>query len=105
MGCRDLKQLVTAALGQGLPGTAVVSEGPAADQLAKDLLSNVSLCTPGKTPSTAAPGKGWCAGCKQAYNFDGVQSCPQYHNLITYYLPLLDGGNLQVEASSRLSPL
>lgn len=104
MGAQDLKRLVTAALGQGLPQVAVVSKGPAVDQLTKDLLSNISLCTPGKTPSTSAPGKVWCAGW-QAYHFETVQSCPQYHNLIMYYLLLLDGGNSQVEPSPSLSTL
>lgn len=52
MGCQDLKLLITAALGWGQPRIAVSSEGPAADQLTKPLLSNTSLCTPGKTLPT-----------------------------------------------------
>lgn len=86
-----------AALGQGHPRTAVVSKGLPAHQLAKDLPSNTSLCTPGKIPPTSVPGKGWCAGCPP-YSFDRAQRCPQYHHLIMYCPPLWDRGNLQVEA-------
>lgn len=87
MRCQDVKQLVPDALGQCCPRTAVVSKGLPADQLAKDILSNISLCTPAKTPPTSAPGKRWCAEWP-AYSFDRAQRRPLYHRLIMYYLPL-----------------